>query len=317
MASEAFHTPQFRGQFSGHETFPLRYGWLKKVVDAFATTESDEADSVFDPNIAIAKFGVGKNMVVSMKHWSMATGIIEQSTNSSPRLTSLGRELFADNGFDPYAEHPATLWLLHWNIASKPRPATTWYVAFNYFNNLVLEREQLQGQIERLFQERARSRLSPATLKRDVDCFIRSYVVGRSKQGEISEDSLECPLAELELMVPGAVRGQYQFQRGEKSTLPDGVFNHALWNFWKGRGTAETITANTLTHEPGSPGKIFKLDDMSIANRLVRIEETSHGVFRASDTGGLQQVQRLTTELDDELSLLRPTYQSQTQVSAA
>ena len=23
-----------RGQFSGHETFPMRYGWLKKVVDA-------------------------------------------------------------------------------------------------------------------------------------------------------------------------------------------------------------------------------------------------------------------------------------------
>ena len=29
----------YRPQFSGHETFPLRYGWLKKAFDAVLGTE--------------------------------------------------------------------------------------------------------------------------------------------------------------------------------------------------------------------------------------------------------------------------------------
>ena len=60
----------YRPQLSGHETFPLRYGWLKKAFDAVRATE-DVGDNrtVFTGEDAIARFGVGKNMVASMLHW--------------------------------------------------------------------------------------------------------------------------------------------------------------------------------------------------------------------------------------------------------
>ena len=68
----------YRPQLSGHETFPLRYGWLKKAFDAVRATEGDgDNRSVFTGEDAIARFGVGKNMVGSMRHWATASGVIE------------------------------------------------------------------------------------------------------------------------------------------------------------------------------------------------------------------------------------------------
>ena len=51
-------------QFSGHETFPLRYGWLKKAFARVAETE-DQPDNraACWADDAIARFGIGKNMV--------------------------------------------------------------------------------------------------------------------------------------------------------------------------------------------------------------------------------------------------------------
>ena len=118
-------------QFSGHETFPFRYGWLKKVFDRVAETEQNEnnRNDCWDDD-AIARFGVGKNMVVSMRHWGKATGIIEEPGPHTVRTTRLGRFLFGKEGHDQYMEHPATLWLIHWQIVAKPEK-TTWFWAFS------------------------------------------------------------------------------------------------------------------------------------------------------------------------------------------
>ena len=39
MAREPLFHNDYSPQFSGHETFPLRYGWLKKGFDRVAETE--------------------------------------------------------------------------------------------------------------------------------------------------------------------------------------------------------------------------------------------------------------------------------------
>ena len=58
--------------FSGHETFPLRLNWLKKAVSVV-----NDKSTVFQSDEAIVKFGVGKNMVRSIRHWGLATEVIE------------------------------------------------------------------------------------------------------------------------------------------------------------------------------------------------------------------------------------------------
>src|SRR5690349_2116904 len=113
MARGPLFEDGYRHQLSGHETFPLRYGWLKKAFDAIdATQKQAENKWVFLRDDAIARFGVGKNMVASMRHWAVAADIIAESQGSNfIQTTEFGRKLFGPCGFDPYMEYPATLWL--------------------------------------------------------------------------------------------------------------------------------------------------------------------------------------------------------------
>src|SRR5687767_6823318 len=102
--------------FSGHETFVFRYGWLKKAVDAVLKNAE-----VFRQEDAIVTLGVGKNMVRSIRHWALATKVLEEvseSRGSGLRPTDFGRFLFGEEGKDPYLVDPNSLWLLHWNLVS-------------------------------------------------------------------------------------------------------------------------------------------------------------------------------------------------------
>src|SRR5436190_23316117 len=131
--------------FSGHETFPFRYPWLKKGFDAVC-----ENGNIFLRDDAITTLGVGKNMVRSIRHWCLAAGILKESYKVAGALlpTELGNLLFADDGPDPYLEDPATLWLLHWQIASNRARATTWFWTFSHFNEPEFTRETLTSALQ-------------------------------------------------------------------------------------------------------------------------------------------------------------------------
>jgi len=104
-------------QFSGHETFPLRQLWLRKAFDVLSSSEESVSRSVFADEDAIARFGVGKNMVAAIKHWSLATEFMEETPAGTYRPTALASSIFDEPGFDPYSEHVTTPWLIHWKLA--------------------------------------------------------------------------------------------------------------------------------------------------------------------------------------------------------
>ena len=109
--------------FSGHETFVFRYGWIKKAVDAVL----DNPETFQDAN-AIVKLGVGKNMVASIRHWALATHMLEEqpkTRGNQINCSELGRLIFGQSGHDPYLEDPNTLWVLHWNILANSDRCTT------------------------------------------------------------------------------------------------------------------------------------------------------------------------------------------------
>ena len=84
MLRSPIYQDDYRPQLSGHETFPIRYGWLKKAFDRVWETE-DQRDNreVFSGSDAIARFGVGKNMVSSMRHWAKAAGMIKDAPGAN------------------------------------------------------------------------------------------------------------------------------------------------------------------------------------------------------------------------------------------
>ncbi len=318
-------TEDYRPQFSGHETFPLRYGWLKKAFDAIEATESasEQGDPtnrrIFLDEDAIARFGVGKNMVASMRHWAAATGILEDGPGPAQiSTTPFGRALFGSAGLDPYLEHQASLWLLHWHLAARPAK-TTWFWVFNYYPSISFERDHLIRGLERIARDRAWARVADSTIRNDVACFIRTYVAQYAKTGAAQEDALESPLTELGLIKPVGKRDGFRFDRGPKQSLPAGVFAYALLDFWtRFRGEAATLSCESIMHEPGSPGRVFLLDENDVMTRLSELEDVTRGGLQFSETAGLKVVSRTNQfTLKIAFSLIRHDYRSAPRKKAA
>ena len=265
----------------------------EKAFEAVCERDNEvESKVVFTREDAIARFGVGKNMVSSMRHWATMAGVIRDGdTSNALSTTLLGRKIFASDGLDPYMEHSASLWLVHWQLAGHAEK-TTWYWSFNYFPGETFERDRLVKALEKVARDCNWSRVAGATIRRDVECFVRTYVARRASANTSPEDTLESPLAELGLIKPIGRRDGFRFVRGPKSNLGDGVFLYALIDFWKGFSEARTLSFEAIAHEPGSPGRVFLLDENDIADRLLDLEEFTGGAFRWSETAGLKQVLR-------------------------
>ena len=311
MPRGPLYEDDYRPQLSGHETFPLRYGWLKKAFDAVRETEDDEnCRSVFLAEDAISELGVGKNMVASIRHWANAAGIVDETTRKA-RTTSFGRRLFSEDGLDPYMENPATSWLVHWHLCGKPKK-TTWFWAFNNFPAPFFERDLLVRSVEKLADECGWRRASPATIRKDVACFVRTYV-SQPPTGKASrEDTLESPLTELGLIRPIGKRDGFRFVRGPKPSLGQGVFCYAVTDFWRGHlPNARTLSFEALAHEPGSPGRVFLLDENDLVDRLTAFEDVSNGLYRWSETTGLKQlIRNRDLENGEEIRFIETDYRN-------
>jgi hypothetical protein len=281
--------------FCGHETFPFRYAWLKKGLDAVI---SDPA--VFNRDEAMTVLGVGKNMVRSIRHWCLAAGVIEEVTLPKSRTsqlqpTGIGIALFADDGWDPYLEDPATLWLLHWQLASTIRRASTWYWAFSHVHEPEFTKDALFSALSTWAVAAGVKRISPASLRRDIDCFLRTYVPSHKPATAVLEDTLDCPLAELGLIREAGERGLFQFNRGPKSELPDTVVLHAVLDFWDRSFPANnSMSLKDVAHRPGSPARLFQMDEHCLASRMEGAADLTQGAINFDDTAGLRQLYRRT-----------------------
>lgn len=280
-----------RVSFAGHETFPFRYTWLPKAVKATA-----KHSGIFRDDYAMVEFGVGKNMVRSIRHWGLACGVIHEDpevVNNRGRClvpTELGHSLFGNGGWDPFLEDPATLWFLHWNLASTPERATTYYWTFNHAPQLEMTRPELVHWLQALATQHGWTRVAGTTLKKDVDCFIRSYVPARASKRLNIEDSLDCPLVDLGLLREVG-KGSYVMMRGAQPSLPDEVFAVALLEFLSTSGSnAQTVPLEEIAFAPGSPGRVFCLSEDALLVRLAALSKITDHAVTFDETAGLRQL---------------------------
>lgn len=295
----------YRPQFSGHETFPLKYGWLKKAVDALlASNLTSNNRSVFLDDDAIGRFGVGKNMVSAIRFWSEAVGVISSADEHGQiTVTPLGYQLFASKGWDPFMESPLSAWIMHWNLAGHPN-RTTWFWAFSHLPVLSFDRDYLMSSLLAAAKEAGWQKISEPTVKRDIDCFIRSYCPKLRSAKSSHEGDLESPLIELGLIRPTGKKDGFRMVRGAKPTLSPGVFLYALLDFWNRYSSGSAARRNTLSfeaiaYEPGSPGRVFLLDEDDLIDRLSELEDVTNGALQWSETAGLKQVIR-RRDVDEE-----------------
>lgn len=279
--------------FSGHQTFPFRYTWLKKGVDAV----SDDP-TVFSSEDASVTLGVGKNMVSSIKHWCSVARLIKTDNGQRRELTltEFGKAIFTEAKFDPYLDDPATLWLIHWQIATNINQATAWYWAFNILRDNQFTPDTFKKELSEWTQQQKESLrpISDTTLQRDINCFIRTYCHSRhNANAAITEETFDCPLVDLKLITELPERNRYEFQRGEKETLPIEIVMATLLAFWDASfPEREVMPFRDLMYALLSPGRIFRLDEDTMVLYLERLGDLTNGVLRYDETADLKQVYR-------------------------
>ncbi len=277
--------------FSGHETFPLRQMWLKKAFDQ-GDADCRVSREAFTDDKAIAEFGVGRNMVASIRHWALACDVIYETDSRGPYLISdTARAIFTNDGLDPYSENPATAWYAHWCLAGRGTRATTWFWLFNALTAQTFTRDEILPALA-IYAKTASSgrKLSSATLARDLDTCLRGYAP-RSGSASV-EEVAEPMLGELGLLQEER-KGMFSFRRGPKATLPDELFAWALLDYWDRAAPGESsMTFETIAYAPGAPGRVFKLDEESVAERLFALSDLTEARLRWTDTAGLRQIHR-------------------------
>ena len=298
--------------FSGHQTFPFRYTWLKKGVDAVAADPT-----TFLSEDASVTLGVGKNMVDSIRHWCRVSGLIKEDKGQGNQLTmELGERITPyrrgqfkvtdfgtvilggkeTKGFDPYLDDPATLWLIHYQIATNTNQATSWYWAFNVLRGNHFTPQAFAKEVHKWARQQKQSMrpVSDNTLRRDVNCFIRTYCQSRQNPNTaVTEDTFDCPLVELNLIAELQDSDRYEFQRGAKETLPIEVVAWALDAFWKNYfSRRNSLSFSDLMYAPLSPGRVFRLDEDTLTTYLEDFEQLTNGALVYDETAGLKQVYR-------------------------
>lgn len=270
MKNQYFSTNVF---FARHETFCPRYGWLKKGFDSVAGYKGFKRDNrIFERDDAIEKFGVGKNMVRSIRFWCMAFKILESEefqdtlrVSGPVKPTTFAYKLFSDKGWDPYLEDPASLWLLHWKLFSNPCFATAWAIAMN--SNIVSSFSMQD--LSQIFVEQYNNiedfkRYSDSSFQKDASCFIRMYAA----TGRHFSEEIECPFTDLGLLVPGDRPQTWRFNLDDKTTLPDSIFLAACFEYAQLNQQGQAISLNKLTYGFNSPGLVFKLSESEVGSRL-------------------------------------------------
>jgi hypothetical protein len=300
---------QIEAHFSGHETFPLRQMWQKKAVDRVDADGVVTKDTFSDED-AIAVFGVGRNMVSSIKHWALACNVLHEDTSKKHFvLDDVAREIYRDGGYDPYSEHATTAWYAHWCLAGRGNRSTTWYWLFNVLTAQTFTRDEVLPTLTKFaISISGGKKLAQATLGRDLDTCLRGYAP-RSSSASI-EEAAEPMLAELGL-IHEERKGVFSFRRGPKSSLADGFFAWALIDYWDRYHPGEqSLTFESAAYATGSPGRVFKLDEESTAERLFALSDLTAGKLKWSDTSGLRQIYRSDFDpIRFKKSMMRKSYE--------
>ncbi len=292
--------------FARHETFHPRFGWIKKGFD-----RSNEDPGIFLREDAPMRLGVGKNMVRSIRYWCTAFKVLDAGERSLP--TVLGESLISDEGWDPFLENPASLWLLHWNLLTAPCYATAWDFVFNYFRQIEFSSEDLFLALCDYLDGQS-VKIAESSLRKDIACILRMYVEQEGKAG-FNEDLVDCPFTSLRLLYASGDSRQYEFQVGPKDNLPDEVIVYSCLEFANRVSKDQrTIGLSRLAFDPGSPGMIFKLSESNISDAIERVAHQSNDIF-LSDTAGLLQLSYLQDPADLSVEILDGYYQTQQGIS--
>ncbi len=297
--------------FGRHETFPLRYSWLTKGFQALLADPK-----VFDSEDATVKLGVGKNMVNAIRYWLQATKIVKK-VGRAFQATPVGIAIFGEEGYDPYLEDEATIWLIHWLLATNSELATAWYWFFNRFHKPEFTLQEVATGLLDFSKSELKGKASPTTIKGDAAILLRMYVRSKGNTRTPLEDALDSPLSLLNLVngVPGMK--SYQSRPGTRDGLPLAVFGYAVAELLQAIDSSEIPIDELMYGRPQYPaiGSVFRLTESALLKKLEQLVYLVSDKLEIRETAGIHQLYKL--EEIKPLDFLNAHYKTETQGAVA
>ena len=261
-------------RLQGHEKFALRDGWINKALMFI-----DDNPKVFQGKDGPDVFGIGNNMVKSLRYWLKAFGIIVESPNKGASLTELGKII---KEYDPYLEDNFTLWVLHSNIAKNLEEATSWYMFFNKCNIDNLDREQITKLLVREISKYANGQaFSENSVKSDVDVILSMY--SKNKSLVDPEDKNISPFSVLELIKEN--EGKYSKNQPNRRIINE---YNILYELSYCFNDSYTFAIDKLINGEKSISSIYYLSNVIINDYLDKLD--SLGYIRTNRTAGLDTI---------------------------
>jgi len=285
--------------FGRHETFALRFSWITKGFQALKKNPE-----IFTSDTATIELGVGKNMVASIRYWLRACQIIGPVELEPTKTGSLIFD--AKTGLDPYLEDEATIWLLHWLLASNPDLATSWYWFFNKYHKPEFTSQELTTSLNDFIKDVIIEGKKPSlsTLKSDAQLLHRMYTQSKGNGRTPLEEALDSPLALLRLMSQTAGGRRYISRPEVRPGLPLGVLGFAVMQMMQQRNL-KSIPIEDLMYARSNycaPGAVFRLTENDLITKLEKLVGYMPNVFGIRDTAGIHQLFMLN-ECDAECFL--------------
>ena len=263
-------------RLQGHEKFPLREGWLNKGLIVV-----EEEPRIFNSKEAPETFGIGNNMVKSLRYWLTAFDLVTAKVSKGLELTEIAQLIKVN---DLYFEDPFTLWILHSNIANNIREATTWYMYFNRSTIQEFTKEELFAGLNLEVQKYVNGqKYSEQSLKNDIDVLLNMY--GREGQKSDPEEKNSSPFSLLGLIK--------QTEDGYARTQPDlRLINEwtVLYQLAVLMEGLDSISIEQITSGEKSLGAVLQLSNVTSNHYLDRLEDL--GYIRVDRTAGLDMVYR-------------------------
>ncbi len=279
----------------GHETFPIRKGWLNKGIRNVIETPDVFISRTENPMDIL---GIGANMVKSLRYWMQATKLTYEPNfgRRNQELTDIGTIIYRN---DPYFEEIGTLWFVHYALATNIDDATSWYVFFNEFEMTEFSEDDFTKAIKKYISINYPDDDIPSdrTISDDFKCIINTYYSKKRSSDNTKynpEDNIECPLTELGLIdhisTKQGVR-VYQKMSPKAEDVPELVVLAIILNKY---GNTNEIRISSLQNDKNSVGKVCCLDTISLHNILYKLDNM--GYLKVVRTAGLDVI-KLTTEM--------------------
>lgn len=261
-------------KLQGHEKFPLREGWINKALMIIPDTPD-----AFLRKDATDMFGIGSNMVKSLRYWMRAFGLTIENGSAGAELTALGK-LIAK--YDPYLENPFTLWIMHSCISKNKEEATTWFMYFNHCDADDLKKSEIEAILLREIEKYvAGQSFSEKSLSNDVDVLLNMYSKNKGKTDP--EDKNISPFSQLALIKN--MGGRYDKNHPNKKIFSEMIVLYELALMSK---NSEGISIEKAVHGENGLSNIYNLTNVMANDYFDRLDAA--GYIYVDRTAGLDMI---------------------------